>query len=84
MIVVTTGVIPMSLSMSLREWARKSLDERTCPAVGCGERKVVGRPFCMNCYVKLPPKMKRAMYGVLSDQFAVDYADARDWLRDNG
>jgi hypothetical protein len=46
----------------------------------CGKRKASGETFCRDCYFRLPPRMRQALYRGLGNGYEEAYTAAVDCL----
>lgn len=50
----------------------------------CGARKRSMQSFCGKCWRALPGSMREDLYKPVSEGYAEIYAEAKEWLRDEG
>lgn len=70
----------MTMRESLAQEAARITADNRC---SCGKKKFPGKPFCIECYFKLPARFKNSLKSGDSLEFATAFDEAREWLRDN-
>jgi hypothetical protein len=71
----------MTLSESLNAQAERETSGIICR--GCNETKQPGKPFCLECYRRLPPHLQRDLRDASSKVYGPTYDEAKSWLREN-
>ena len=64
----------------MTEGLEKIVEELGGEQCRCGSLKDKGRTFCLPCYDRLPPVMKRALYRLLDRGYAASYRAAVEYL----
>jgi hypothetical protein len=71
----------MPLSESLNHEAERHTASKICPA--CQKVKATGKPFCIECFLTLPPRMRAQLNLANANNYGSRWDEAKDWLREN-